>query len=413
MTEQGRLIRMPLYFKEFQCIGGSCEDNCCVGWDVEIDKKTYHHYRKVKDAELSRLFRNHIFENTEANDDHVDYAIVKLAKNNRCPFLNEEGLCKIQSKLGHDTLSNVCATYPRNSNQVDGVIEFSSNLSCPEAARLILKNQEGIQFLQDVQIPSSKMIINYSIDTQQHRGNRMVKYFLELRDFTISVLQNREYLLWERILMLGHFYHRLERALQENKDVPIPELISTFTQQINRDEWREKNSFSPADYPSQLGIMKEITSKMNRLTQIDSERYLRFSEEFNRGLGIDARSDLESEGKAYRIAYERFYQPLMKDHEYLLENYLVNYVFGELFPVLESTKPYEAYMMLVIRYAFIKSNLIGISGFRKGLTVDDCVEFIQVFSKAIEHHHTYLEGIANYMKAKKYFTLPYAELLIH
>ena len=102
----------------------------------------------------------------------------------------------------------------------------------------------------------------------------------------------------------------------------------------------------------------------------------------------------------------------MKNHEYLIENYLVNYVFGGLFPAAESTKPFEAYRMLAIRYALIEYYLIGISAFRKGLTEEDCIRFIQVFSKAIEHHHTYLESIASYMKRRKYDTLPCLALLI-
>lgn len=31
--------RVPTYFNEFACIGGACEDNCCIGWDVVIDVK--------------------------------------------------------------------------------------------------------------------------------------------------------------------------------------------------------------------------------------------------------------------------------------------------------------------------------------------------------------------------------------
>ena len=31
----------PEYYDEFKCIGGSCEDSCCVGWDIDIDKITF------------------------------------------------------------------------------------------------------------------------------------------------------------------------------------------------------------------------------------------------------------------------------------------------------------------------------------------------------------------------------------
>ena len=412
MAEKKKHIRMPLHFKEFQCIGGGCEDNCCIGWDVEIDKKTYQKYQKVKDKELSQLFRSSVYENPDSYDHNVDYAIVELARNNRCPFLNENHLCKIQAKLGHDYLSNVCAAYPRYANEINGVAEYSLNVSCPEAARLVLTNQQGLAFSSEEHNTPSKIIINCVVNTAEHGGNSMVKYFIGLRNLTISLLQNRKYLLWERILMLGYFYEELQQSAHGRDVVPAQKLIKSFSQKIEKDDWRSEMSSIPADNTLQLRLMKEITDKLNTVTEIDSQKYIRFTEEFSKGLGISAKSSLEAEGKVYKRAYEQYYEPFMKGHEYLVENYLVNYVFGGLFPAAESTKPFEAYMMLVIRYALIKYYLIGISAFRKGLTEGDCIQFIQAFSKAIEHHHTYLEGISAYMNQRKFHAIPYIELLL-
>ena len=30
-------LETPSYIKEFSCIGGKCEDSCCIGWDIDID----------------------------------------------------------------------------------------------------------------------------------------------------------------------------------------------------------------------------------------------------------------------------------------------------------------------------------------------------------------------------------------
>lgn len=416
MAEQKIPVRMPLYFMEFQCIGGSCEDNCCVGWDVEIDKKTFHRYRREKDAELTRLFRRYVHENEEASDEAIDYAIVTLEKHNRCPFLNEQNLCKIQAKLGHDALSNVCATFPRITNQIDGVLEYSATVSCPEAARLILRNKDGIRFLEETQFPLPRMILNYSFQTRQHHGNRMMQYFNELRTFTISILQHRADSLGGRILLLGQFYQELQRSFQGGTGPNVLQLIHDFQRRQERGELlagEQKNQgpLRQSEVVAQLGIMKDLLKQMNQFTQIDSEAYLRFSEEFQRGLGLGEQSGIEAEASAYQTAFQRYYAPFMEQHAYLLENYLVNYVFSELFPASESTKPFEAYGMLVLRYTLIKCSLIGISGFRKGLTVETCVDFIQAFSKAIEHHHSYLDGMSAWMKKKQYWNLATTELL--
>ena len=47
------------YYKEFECIGNKCEDNCCKEWKITIDKKTYNKYKKLRQKLcwfLSKLF---------------------------------------------------------------------------------------------------------------------------------------------------------------------------------------------------------------------------------------------------------------------------------------------------------------------------------------------------------------------
>ena len=36
----------PRYYQQFQCIGDRCENNCCQGWSISIDKASYQHYLK-------------------------------------------------------------------------------------------------------------------------------------------------------------------------------------------------------------------------------------------------------------------------------------------------------------------------------------------------------------------------------
>ena len=39
--------RVPTYFNEFACIGGACEDNCCIGWEVDIDDESLEVYNSA------------------------------------------------------------------------------------------------------------------------------------------------------------------------------------------------------------------------------------------------------------------------------------------------------------------------------------------------------------------------------
>jgi len=54
----------PQYTKAFQCIGSECEDTCCHGFAVAIDKATYLRYegnpefRPELETHFARIERN-------------------------------------------------------------------------------------------------------------------------------------------------------------------------------------------------------------------------------------------------------------------------------------------------------------------------------------------------------------------
>lgn len=47
----------PQYAKRFRCIGGACEDACCSGWAVTIDRSTYQKYESYATAVEGMLHR--------------------------------------------------------------------------------------------------------------------------------------------------------------------------------------------------------------------------------------------------------------------------------------------------------------------------------------------------------------------
>ena len=73
------LYVVPDYYKEFQCIADRCEDTCCAGWQIVVDKKSLKKYKKVRGPYLGKMLRCvNWFEGTFRQD-----------KNKRCAFLNE------------------------------------------------------------------------------------------------------------------------------------------------------------------------------------------------------------------------------------------------------------------------------------------------------------------------------------
>ena len=144
----------PKYMQSFACIGTSCEENCCHGWQVTINKPTYKKYREVSIVDLRDKLKDKmvITDNSTSTD---NYAHIKLDEKGFCPFLDEKSLCEIQGKLGADYLSKTCQTYPRVYNRVNDRVELYASLSCPEATRQLLKSDDAMQYVEiDLPFPN-------------------------------------------------------------------------------------------------------------------------------------------------------------------------------------------------------------------------------------------------------------------
>ena len=209
-------MKYPSYLKEFKCIGGKCEDSCCIGWDVDIDKVTFKQYFKVQDKKMRKMFQKNVHNNNEYCSIDVDYGKVKLKSGKRCPFLDEENYCMIHSNLGEEYLSNVCTSFPRITNRINRYYEMSLDVACPEAARIILSKEDGIDFKVSEET-IGKHIISSEIDTKSGEyANLSVKYLEEIRDKCIDIVKNRKFELSDRLFILGEFINSLEEEIQYN-----------------------------------------------------------------------------------------------------------------------------------------------------------------------------------------------------
>ncbi|WP_415324274.1 flagellin lysine-N-methylase [Clostridium perfringens] len=130
-------VRVPNYFNEFKCIASECEDTCCAGWEIVIDDETHKRYENVE-GEFGEILRSKIVKSDGEN-------IFLLNKGN-CSFLNEKKMCEIYINLGEDHLCYTCQQFPRYTEEFLDLKEVGLSLSCPEAARIILRKAENTTF---------------------------------------------------------------------------------------------------------------------------------------------------------------------------------------------------------------------------------------------------------------------------
>ena len=126
-------IIKPSYFDRFRCIADKCPDSCCAGWCVDVDADAAAFYRRLPGPLGDRL--RQVLADTE------DGTIMEI-ENGRCPMWRDDGLCRIQAELGHDALCKVCREFPRLRHDYGTFQERDLELSCPEAAKLILNDTQ-------------------------------------------------------------------------------------------------------------------------------------------------------------------------------------------------------------------------------------------------------------------------------
>ncbi len=132
----------PSYYKDFRCIAGACRDNCCIGWEIDIDDNTAAFYRGVEGAFGCRLKEN-ILPDEEGS--HF------ILKGDRCPFLNKDNLCDIYCELGEGALCEICDQHPRYHEWFGDWKESGIGLCCEAACRLIFSQEEHRFELVDIE----------------------------------------------------------------------------------------------------------------------------------------------------------------------------------------------------------------------------------------------------------------------
>ena len=123
----------PKYYKRFQCIADKCKHSCCVGWEIDVDKPALEKYNSLS-CGYAAAIRDTI--------DFTDTPHFILAENDKCPHLNESGLCKIILNVGEDCLCDICREHPRFYNFTNRGKEVGIGMSCEEACRLILDSDD-------------------------------------------------------------------------------------------------------------------------------------------------------------------------------------------------------------------------------------------------------------------------------
>jgi lysine-N-methylase len=187
----------------FRCIAEACEDNCCHGWSVPVERLTYD----VLKAKLDRSpaereeFRAALLRGRRPRTD-AHYASMRLqGKEENCPFL-KGGLCSVHGRFGEAALPEICATYPRVTSRTDQRFEVFGYLSCPEMARLSLLSEDGMDM-----VPADGPPPRIDLPPP-HPPSPYDRHLDDVRGTAVKVLSARAYPIGTRLFLLAYLGQR-------------------------------------------------------------------------------------------------------------------------------------------------------------------------------------------------------------
>lgn len=171
------ILTFPTFYRDFKCIANRCTDSCCIGWEIDIDSATYDKYRLMPES----------FQKNIAVCDGVAHFV--LTQDERCPFLQKDGLCKIILEHSEDMLCDICREHPRFYEWYGNYKDAGVGLCCEEAVRLLLESEKPLEY--------------ESVETQEISDDDtpedICKSVFELRKSLFSIINDRSLTLSDRI----------------------------------------------------------------------------------------------------------------------------------------------------------------------------------------------------------------------
>ncbi|UHA75719.1 flagellin lysine-N-methylase [Paenibacillus sp. 481] len=401
---------LPLYMKEFSCIGGDCEDTCCAGWGITLDKKTYKKYQKINHPELKGKLDSSMERIKNADQSGNCYAKIKLNSSSSCPMLTEDKWCQIQAVAGEQALSPTCTTYPRALNMMDQHFELSAKVSCPEVARLALLKEDGIDFEEmEFEINEGWMIQQKKSSADTSRFNHM---FWPVRMFAIEIMQNRALPVCDRLIVLGLFVDKLQSEIELNGDAVVHDVIESYRSRLQNVQYLK----SIQEIKVNIDVQIHALIEMVQFRYKHGSPYTRYNtcfDEMIAGFQMTSEFDNLTEiSNAYSTNYKEYYLPFMEDKEYIFENYIVNYLYNTMFPNYQHKNLFNEYIVLASVYSMLKIHLIGISGYHKKLDTDIAIRTIQTYAKVVEHNNMYLNNILKLLANNNFNTMAHIATLV-
>ena len=384
MTEERKSCLQPEYVSHFRCDGASCGAQCCRKWNIDIDAGTYQKYCGIEPIAERKRITSKLKFHKEKNGFRI-----RLRRDGACPFLGEDLLCELQKNHGPQFLSKICREYPRINNIVGNLAERCMTITCPVAAKLILLQRDPMTF-EEVPVPEMDFIRLKLTDEIGHKR-------FDVQYGGISILQNRRLRIDQRLIVLGFFLEQADDLLREGKSHQWATLSEIYTSEEFMQEvpsMLQAVKFSPYEYVrAMLGMIESLYGKNAKF--FGRHEYLDYVTE-TLSLGDTTHASLTVMKDRYLEKCHPVRAWMLDEFSYLLENYLVNEFFLNVYPFRVHGTCALNYKVFLLTYKLAEFVLVSMASVKeRQISELDIVQFFSDFSNRVDHTEHYLDEIVS------------------
>lgn len=410
------VVLQPSFYKDFECIGGSCVNNCChYKWNIDFTKEEFKNVkRRIHTEEFRQIFDDAFTYNKEKGK-----FLVKFDEDSKCKFLDENSLCSMYKEVGPENMSQVCKVFPRKGLHYMKDYEYFLSPGCEEVVRFLTEQKNGIKLeyvereLSDIEKQKADIWSAILAD-----GRPILYYYNDFKKLLFGVLQNRNYDFGERMIVLGIAMKKIDEMEEGGQVDNIPEYVENFVNNFNDERNKEMYSklFEKIDRNGQkraiqvLSYIRTIASKEideKVFERIDYKKIANFKQ--NNMNKFTAEIEREYNNEKYANAIADFDQ-FLKGKEHWIENVMLEGFLYTRVPFFVEGSIWENYVAMVMVYSTFLFYLTCY--LEKDSTKEDFMYIVSKLGRFVFHNSNFFEHLKEVAKKNESNTLAHMAVLV-
>jgi lysine-N-methylase len=396
--------------ESFKCVGSECEDTCCAGWGVSIDKFTH---AKWESEDKYKSIRQHlsIIPTSERNGIDTANIIITDSETKKCPFLNQEKLCEIQKNHGHESLSYTCRSFPRSRNSLFNIKEENMSLACPEAARLVLNSKKPLEIkLLDNPVDEINLIKSiYPVPNELCCFSSETAW--ELRSLVLKIIQTQGIEISNRLILIGMFAKNLEDAVvtSNHEESNIKKVIKNY-QEISKS--KEQIVYLTQNIPKSTEIkfifLRNLISKIEQYAK-SNQKYLIYFDKLKKAYRFSESNNDKFLLENYLELRQKYLNSSFQKQ--IFENYIFHLFVKEMFP-FGSKKILTQFQEIIVRIFLVQEHLISLSKTSEEFNEANIIKLIQSFTRTYEHSSLFQTDLNQMLETLNFSSLAHICILL-